>query len=271
MKFHLSVRQEPSYLLPKHALSHSTAQLVKAISGKVQAVSDAQEDLRHHAEKINKHHLIRHDKRHSPKSFWMSAHEELALCVEKHGGNKRAWQGRAIRFFHDARVEMMLICLLLLDVIVVFVELFLDAEFPSCQKIRRDAVSCCSPNATHAGTLLNASSNGSHGRRLLSASAPAPTHHALCIAPLEDSPLLEAACDPHKYHTAHSVHEALFWTSVAILLIFAVELLVLIVALGLHFFRNRLYVLDFVVVGSSLGLELYLHTIVTSWICMPGV
>lgn len=35
MKFHLSVRQEPSYLLPKHALSHSTAQLVKAIIGKV--------------------------------------------------------------------------------------------------------------------------------------------------------------------------------------------------------------------------------------------
>ena len=66
-----------------------------------------------------------------------------------------------------------------------------------------------------------------------------------------------AGCDEHKHAAIHSLHIILFSLTIAILGIFLVELCLLIICLKPRvFFRKPFYVLDFVVVTMSLGLEL---------------
>merc|ERR1712048_672268 len=68
-----------------------------------------------------------------------------------------------------------------------------------------------------------------------------------------------AGCDSHKYPLLHTTHSILFSLSVAILVIFEVELLTLVVVLKFHFFKGLLHVLDLVVVTASLVIELVTH------------
>jgi hypothetical protein len=49
-----------------------------------------------------------------------------------------------------------------------------------------------------------------------------------------------------------------YWISIVILVILMVNVLALVVANGTAFFRNPLYLLDFVVVSTALGLEIML-------------
>ena len=176
-------------------------------------------------------------------NFWISAEEELEWAEQKYGRNSRVMQ--YLLWLNSRNVQICIVLLLVVDVIVVVVELFLDAEYPPCYIIERDAISCFDPNASYTPH---------HLRRLGSSDA---SHHAVCAAGLIDT-TTPAACDPHKWAAAHTLHDCLFAVSVAILASFAVELLTLLVLLQLHFVRNPLYLVDLIVVAVSLTLEIAL-------------
>ena len=182
--------------------------------------------------------------------FWLSAHDEVEWAEEYYGATSMP-----VRFLHwinTHTVQMTLVLLLVLDAIAVVTSLFLDAEFPACYIIERDAVSCY--NASHGGQGHDSHHADPHHRRL---DATGDAHHSLCPGAFTDAPSSwPAACDHHKWHSVHTAHDALFWCSVVILLIFAVELLLLLGILRLNFLRNPLYALDAIVVATSLGFEI---------------
>ncbi|KAL6076889.1 hypothetical protein QOT17_002585 [Balamuthia mandrillaris] len=67
--------------------------------------------------------------------------------------------------------------------------------------------------------------------------------------------LLERTCEGEEEneeedHAVHVVEEVLFWFTVTILSIFALELLTLFFALGLDFIRHPLYVVDALIVAA---------------------
>lgn len=172
---------------------------------------------------------------------WVSPHNELAQVEKRHG--KVSWQAKALRVIHSQRFQHILMAALLLDVLILFAEIYLYAEYPLCFLVERDAISCCTESGDKA--------EGDH--RWL---AFEEDHHQICDAPLVDTNY-PAACDPHKWEGVHTAHEVLFFMTVAILSVFFVELVVLLAVLGLKlFFHNRLYVLDLVIVVSSLTLEI---------------
>ena len=121
----------------------------------------------------------------------------------------------------------------------------LDAIFPYCQLVIRDAFSCC-PD-TH--------SDDSHGensvQRLLSGGGDS----SICTSPLVVTDY-QAGCDPHKYHSVHVAHDVLFWITIVILATFEIELLFLIYLLREKFFHHLIYIVDLIIVTSSLVLEL---------------
>ena len=83
--------------------------------------------------------------------------------------------------------------------------MFLDAEFPRCDKVVRDAISCT--NATdHAGAA------DAHHRQLAGG-------HSLCEPGTVESHV-KAGCDGHKWAAAHTAHSVLLWLSVSILALF---------------------------------------------------
>ena len=130
-------------------------------------------------------------------------------AVEKHGAH--SWRYKVLKFVHMHTVQILLMSLLLLDVIILFIEIFLLAQFPPCSTIERDAISCCPVQDDHANPT----------ERFLSEEA------GICDAPgsvaLEEFP---AGCDDHKWHTVHVVEEVLFSLTITILSIFFVELTV---------------------------------------------
>lgn len=175
---------------------------------------------------------------------WSSPHTELAMVQKKYG--KTSWQAKALRLIHSERFQHILMGALLLDVLILFVEIFLDAQYPPCHIIERDAVSCCpvSVGAQQEGEVRNLL------MRLL-----ATEEHGVCEYPLEE--IGEAGCDNHNHHAVHVVHTVLFWATISILSVFMLELIVLMIVLGFHHFtRHHLYVLDLIIVGLSLILEI---------------
>jgi len=184
-----------------------------------------------------------------PSSWWViSAEAELTMLQARRG--VESWQAAIARFIHQHTVQLILITLLVIDVVVLFVELYLDAEFPRCDIVRRDAISCCDATSVHMQNI-------SVSHRLLG-SLP---HHDFCeYGGHVHTNGRQADCDPHKHDAVHFLHEILFGTSVGILAIFAIELLLLLFALDIQFFHNLLYVVDALVVYISLVLEITLHT-----------
>eukprot|EP00563_Minutocellus_polymorphus_P019660 CAMPEP_0197715138 /NCGR_PEP_ID=MMETSP1434-20131217/361_1 /TAXON_ID=265543 /ORGANISM="Minutocellus polymorphus, Strain CCMP3303" /LENGTH=341 /DNA_ID=CAMNT_0043299161 /DNA_START=63 /DNA_END=1088 /DNA_ORIENTATION=+ len=165
-----------------------------------------------------------------------------------------SWEAKVLHFLHSKTVQYTLMGLLLLDVVILFVELFLGAQYPACTFIVRDAISCC------PSTVGNVTEDG---RRILGEAsatceagiAEARGHHAMCEAGV-DTPQCQAGCDSHKYDGVHMAHTALFFTTITILTIFMIELILLIVCLKPRvFFRKSFYVLDLLVVSVSLSLE----------------
>lgn len=171
---------------------------------------------------------------------WISAHDEAERLHRRRGVN--SWQARLLASLQSKLLQRMLTILLVTDIVCIVGELFLDAEFPPCVYVVRDAVSCCSSSHRQLG-------GGGGG------------HHAQCTAPLHAEPSAPAFCDIHKYDGAHTLHDMLFSISVTVLSCFQAELLLLSTALGSLFFRNPLYLLDSVVIASSLTLELWLHAL----------
>lgn len=151
-----------------------------------------------------------------------------------------SWQAKVLHIVHTNTVVYILTGLLLLDVMILFVELYLSAEYPFCHIVERDAISCC-----------NVTEDEHHDRFLTGDDE----HHDLCEAGSQG--VYEAACDPHKYPGVHTAHVTLRSITIAILSIFFIELCALIAAMGPgKFFRCCFYLLDFVVVSISLALEI---------------
>lgn len=170
--------------------------------------------------------------------------------VEERCG-KDSWQMKAVHFINSHFIQRLLIALLLMDVLILFVELYLDASYPSCSIIERDAISCCPADGAAAG-------NGAHFRFL---SGGDEGHHHVCESPLIDYPDT-AGCDGHKHSGVHTAHTALVIATLVILGIFLFELTVLLLCLGPRVFCSKfLYMLDMFVVALSFSLEMFFFTV----------
>lgn len=113
-------------------------------------------------------------------------------------------------------------------------------QYPHCSIIIRDAFSCCPVEEAE------------DARRWL---AGDDSHADICEPPLEVTDY-QAGCDPHKWHTIHTIEDVLFALTIAILSIMMLELLLLIAAITpCIFFRHFWYGLDFFIVSVSLALE----------------
>ena len=181
-------------------------------------------------------------------SWWVvSADAELETLVKRRG--ESSWRTSIVKFFHRHPVQVFFIVLLLLDVVIVFIELFIDAEFPRCSLIIRDATSCCPALPSDHGSvdakghsrlrfLASGSSDAQGSMADGSGSGDGSGHGSLC--PVEHVIGAAAGCDAHQHAEVHAAHEALFAASVAILSGFALELCLLLIALDLQFFHNML-------------------------------
>jgi len=173
---------------------------------------------------------------------YRSGHELLpckrtnaAMLHQKHG---ESWQHRVHEFIESKKVQHLLSFLLFIDIVIICVELLLDSHYPSCTIIERDAISCCL-DTDNEHRFLEVSNNSEH--------------HSVCDSEYYEG---ESSCDPHKWPLLHMVHSILFYVSVAILIIFEVELLTLLAILKRDFFKGILHVLDLLVVTISLVIEI---------------
>lgn len=207
-------------------------------------------------------------------SFKIPTNQDAAIHVNKKHG-QHSWQAKILKVIHTKWFQRLMIGLLLLDVLILFTELFLMSLFPSCSIIVRDAYSCC---LAHDGSAA-----AEHARWLASDS-----HSDICEPPSEIGKY-EAGCDPHKYNAVHMTEKVLFSFTIAILSFMMLELLCLMagklvclfcdVVSFCHtlvfpdsltvlpsfiynvaispcvFFRHVWYILDFFIVAVSLTLE----------------
>jgi hypothetical protein len=180
--------------------------------------------------------------------------EEFFHVQTKYGtpdGKSDPWQVRLLSFLNSKGMQHFLIGLLMLDVTILFIELALDAFFPSCYIVQRDAVSCCPGDNenTHYSAAVSRLLEGADG------------HDELCEAPLMETSY-QAGCDDHKYHGVHVVHDVLFSLTILILSIFEVELLTMMYLIGVDkFFVRVLYIVDLFIVTVSLVLEILFRTL----------
>jgi len=173
--------------------------------------------------------------------------DERHLAHNAHG--EQSWQAKALHFLHRRSVQYVLMGMLLLDVLVLFLDLFLLAEYPSCSIIERDAVSCCPASA--------AEEQAEAGNRMVRALSEAggEVEEELCLAPSEAG-LYPAGCNPEKWPNVHAAEEVFFWITIVILSTFLLENLVQIVVLTPQvYFRQVFYVLDFFIITVSISLE----------------
>jgi hypothetical protein len=158
---------------------------------------------------------------------------------------EESWQARVLHILHGTPVTLGLMLLLLLDVIILFVELHLSAEYPECRWVERDAISCC-PMDENENQLRRFMESSSEEESMLSCASG--------YTPLMD---VAATCDPHRYPAIHVIHNVLRGMTLFILSTFLLELVVLLVVCGpRNFCGNFFYCLDLFVVTASLVFEL---------------
>lgn len=181
-----------------------------------------------------------------------------------HGSD--SWRIQVLRVLHSTKVEGILMGLLVLDVLVIFVEIFLLATYPPCRVIQRDAINCVPAifldDDDNNNNSNNTDNNNNQFRHLAAASADNDTsYNTICQEPgWEPAYDTETGCDSHKWERVHYAEEFLFGITVFILSVFFLEVLVTMIALTPRvFFRQFFYLMDFVVVPVSLGLELTFH------------
>lgn len=117
--------------------------------------------------------------------------------------------------------------------------MLLDAYYPPCSIITRDAISCCPTTPSNEASLTDRSAY----------------NLSSCEANLTDTGH-PATCDEHKHQTIHDVHNALICIVASIVAIFILESIVLLVTLRGVFFRNPLYILDLVILPPSLAIAI---------------
>lgn len=68
----------------------------------------------------------------------LSAEDEIEYASSRYG--QTSWQASTLRFIHSQPVQLTLMGLLILDVLTLFMDLYIEAENPDCRYIVRDAV-----------------------------------------------------------------------------------------------------------------------------------
>lgn len=163
-------------------------------------------------------------------------HKAEQVHIRQENGEE-SWQFRTLKFLHSRKVQYTLMALLLLDVMILFIELFLQATFPHCLIIERDAISCC---PVSGGTRFLASDED------------------ICEPPYHVTDY-QAGCDGHKWHVVHTIEIVLFSFTLAILTTFLLEnLAMMVVITPTVYFRHFGYVLDLSIVSLSISLEVTL-------------
>jgi hypothetical protein len=162
--------------------------------------------------------------------------------------NPHPWQCRLLAVLNSPTVQHIIIGMLLIDVSIIFTELAIDAFFPNCNLIERDAVSCCSADE---GSDLHAAGEA---HRFMEVGSDGH-HDDFCTATLVMTG--PAGCSDHKYPGVHLAHTVLFSFTLIILVLFEIELLMMVYLLGPRkYFSQVLYALDLFVVTVSLVLEI---------------
>lgn len=154
---------------------------------------------------------------------------------ETHG--VKSWRSRALAFLHRRQVQRFFMGLLVLDVVVLFSELFMLVEFPTCKFIERDGIVCLpTGDASENNEICGAG-----------------------YAPITGGEGF-VGCDENKYSVVHSIELFLFSTTMVILFSFLIELNIEMISLGPSaFFRHFFFALDYIVVTTSIILDLFLH------------
>lgn len=192
-----------------------------------------------------------------------STADEIADAKSRWGDG--SWQMKLLAFINSDFVQKFLVGLLVLDVLVLFVELALDAFFPSSDAIVSHAISCC---PSESSTAYDAAAK-EYGQRLL---GPGGGSTEICAYPLEETDY-KAGYDYNKYPGIHVAHKALYIVTLIILSSFLLELSALVYLLGpKQFCKQITYVVDFVVVALSLILEVLLkHASKDVLSVLPGI
>jgi len=135
------------------------------------------------------------------------------------------WQVKVLNFLHSKSVGSILFILLICDILIMFINLFLEGFYPHCSYVIRDAV--CTVNDDGGGDDDN-----------------------------NNNIIATATCDGEKYPYVEFTKEMLEKISFGILLVFAAENCILLGILGRRdFFHHIMYLFDFIVVFVSLGFE----------------
>lgn len=200
-------------------------------------------------------------------SFAVPTSKEEDACVkERHvtDENPNPWQYRLLKVLNSPTFQHIIIAMLLLDVFIIFIELAIDAFYPNCDLIERDAVSCCTASDedivdSHGAGEVHRFMTGIN--RLLAEKGGDGHYSNLCTAPLVETSD-PAGCDEHKYPGVHVAHEVLFSFTLIILILFEIELLLMMYLLGpKKYFSHLLYALDLFVVTVSLVLEIIFRVV----------
>eukprot|EP01068_Selenidium_serpulae_P000652 Selendium_serpulae@DN1116_c0_g1_i1.p1 len=73
---------------------------------------------------------------------WVFSEKEEKKILEEKRGND-SWQMKGFEFIVSRPVQSAIVALLLLDVVILMTEILIDAQYPPCFIIERDAISCC--------------------------------------------------------------------------------------------------------------------------------
>eukprot|EP00941_MAST-03F_sp_MAST-3F-sp1_P000415 g415.t1 len=201
-------------------------------------ILDTHEQLRQVLEVVKDVEISsRVQQRQRRKTFWVSAKEHVDEVHDDHGAH--SVRGKLVSFLHSHRVQLILTIFLILDVVLVMSDLFIEAHFPPCIYVVRDGTSCCPGDSPHRNLL-------GHGHDAIS--CPSGSHA---------STEFQVLCSEHKRSGIHVLHTVLASISIGILMTFLIELLLLLVALGVErFVEHILYVVDLVIVAVSLAIEI---------------
>ena len=197
---------------------------------------------------------------------WWLDNTLMYRAVENRSGAD-SWEAKVVRFLQSRLISILLIALLLCDVFIVFAELYLETEHPSCKVIRRNSFNCCP--ASHGVALSEPGPHSLHSfdgpdlhgaeaflQGLVGVSPHSSGHRNGCEAPTVAShDEYRVGCDLASW--AHLLHELFSCLSLLILFAFQVEVAGLLIAFRELFVRSKGYLLDFVVVSLSLGLQWY--------------
>ena len=184
------------------------------------------------------------ERRPSVMAVPTNADERLHVtAVHGHGSTRH----KILSFLHSKYVEYTMLGLLLLDLVVLMLEMFIAAEFPDCNIVKRNAISCC-PAEENGRRWRWLAGDGSHADEI-------------CPEPLIESPEYPAGCDDHKYSWLHPLHVACFAITISVLSLFFIELMLMVFCLGLVFFQHFFYVADLFIVTVSLVLEISFYVV----------